>query len=101
MGVCVCACLDIPHSVNPPALRKVLRDGGPCRDVASQHALGGFPMHRCDDVSGMGVMRLVIPHRWGANAPDISIEAIFSPARLIGVHRRARTDRGLEIVEQG
>lgn len=41
----------------------------------------------------------VIPDGRGGNTPDVSVQAIFSPARLIGLHRWTRTEGGLEIIE--
>src|SRR5258708_40085098 len=73
----------------------------PCIEVASQHALEGLPKQLFDHFSSTGVMILVISHGWGTHTPDISIEAIFSPSRFIGLHRPTRPDRGLEIVGQG
>ncbi|HEU5380850.1 MAG TPA: hypothetical protein VFV38_35960 [Ktedonobacteraceae bacterium] len=82
-------------------MMKTLINVVPCIEVASQHALEGFPKQLFDHFSGTGVMILVISHSWGTHTPERSIEAIFSPSRFISLHRRTRTDRGLEIVEQG
>ena len=69
--------------------------------VAAQHALEILADQPFDDFPRAGVMVLVIAYRWRTHTPDISVETIFSPARLIGLHCWTRTDGGLEIVEHG
>src|SRR5258708_16660258 len=75
--------VDITQVMHPTALMKALIDVVSCVEVAAKHALEIFPNKLFDNFSRMGVMVLVIPHSWGTHAPDISIQAIFSPASLI------------------
>src|SRR6266567_712905 len=73
----------------------------PCIKVAAQDALEIFPDQAFDYGSCAGGMVLIVAYRRRAHTPDIAILAIFSPARLIGLHGGAGTDREFEIIQDG
>src|SRR5258708_14890837 len=45
------------------------------------------------------MMVLIIADARRADTPDVAIEAVFSPSRLIGLHRRTGTDLPFERIE--
>jgi len=46
-------------------------------------------------------MVFVVAHSWGTHTPNVAIDAIFSPARLIGLDRGTGADLCLEIIKHG
>src|SRR5438128_3701230 len=70
-------------------------------EVASEHSLKVRPNQALDHFSRAGVMVLKIAHAGRRDTPDGAIEAIFPPARFIGLDSRTRTNLGLELLKQG
>lgn len=69
--------------------------------IAAQHALELVADHLFDHFSRTGVMVFIVAHGGRTHAPDRAVRAIFAPARFIGLHGGARTDRAFEIIQDG
>src|SRR5437868_10683595 len=69
--------------------------------IAAQHALEVLPDQLLDDFSGPRMMVFVIANGGRGDAPDIAVDAIFSPSGFICLHRRAGADLGFEGLEHG
>src|SRR5437867_2282864 len=80
---------------------QTLRDVVTPVEIPSQHSLVVFANQLWDHFSCSGVMIFIIPYRWCADTPDISVEPIFSPSALIGLDGRTGTDFCLETLKHG
>src|SRR5260370_42301224 len=69
--------------------------------IAAQHALEVLPDQLLDHLSAPRMVIFIIPDCRCGDAPDISVDAIFSPAGFIRLHRSAGSDCCLEGSEHG
>src|SRR6266567_5615132 len=67
--------------------------------ITAQHALEIFSDQLLDHFSSPRMVVFVIPDRWGRNAPDGAVDAIFAPTGFIGLHCRAGADLCFEATE--
>ncbi len=93
--------VDVAQEMNPTALMPALVTVVAGVNIAAHDAGELVADQAVDHFPSAGVMLLVVAHRWSAHAPDISIEAIFSPSRFIGLHGGAGSDVRCEIMKQG
>src|SRR2546421_1405711 len=69
--------------------------------VTAEHSAKVRPDQALDDFPTTGMMVLIIANAGRADTPDVAIAAIFSPPRLIGLHRRTGADLPFERLEVG
>jgi hypothetical protein len=87
--------------MDPASLMKTLMDVVPGIKIATQHALEILPDQLLDDFSGPRMMVFVIADGGSGDAPDIAVDAIFSPSGFICLHRRAGADLCFQGIEHG
>src|SRR5437660_5807069 len=87
--------------MHPTALMQSLMDVVASVEVEASHSLKVLPYQLLDHFSGTGVMGLIIANAGRRDAPDVAIDAIFPPARFIGLDRRTGANPGLELLKQG
>src|SRR5260221_6583683 len=88
--------MPIAQEMHPTALMQPLMHIVGGVEVRAQHSLEVTAQQRLDHLVPSRVMILVIAHRWGTRTPDVAVLAVFSPAGLIGLHRRTGSDRRFE-----
>src|SRR5581483_6791031 len=93
--------VDIAQEMHPTALMQALMDVVARVKVAAQHARELLADQAFDHFPCPRVMIFVVSALWGADAPDVAILAIFSPARFIGLHRGAGSDVRFDLIEGG
>src|SRR5260370_40314947 len=69
--------------------------------IAAQHALEVLPDQLLDHLSAPRMVIFIIPDCRCGDAPDISVDAIFSPDGFIRLHRTAGAECWLEVSEHG
>jgi hypothetical protein len=84
--------VDVTQEMDPTPVMHTLMDGVSRVTIAAQHALELLADQAFDHFPRAGVMGLVRADGWGADTPHLSVEAIFSPPRFIGLHSGAGTD---------
>ncbi len=93
--------MDIAQEMDPTPLVQPLMDVVTRVEIAAQDSLEVVPDQVFDHLSTPGMVVFIIAESWGRKAPDVSVQAIFSPARLIRLHGWTRADLRLESIEQG
>src|SRR5271157_6237582 len=67
--------------------------------IAAQHPLEVLPDQLLDDFSSPRMVVFVIADARGRDAPDVAVDAIFSPAGFIGLDRRTGAHLRFETIE--
>jgi hypothetical protein len=91
--------VDLAQEMDPAALMQALMDVVRSIKIAAQHPLKLLTNQAFDHLPRPRVMILVVAHHWRADAPNVAIFAIFSPPRFIGLHGRAGSDLGQELIQ--
>src|SRR5436309_1896644 len=78
---------------------QTLMDIVPGIKIAPQHPLEILSDQLLDHFASPRMVVFVIPDRRSRDTPDVAVEAIFSPAGFIGLHRRTGADLRFEITE--
>src|SRR5260370_3254260 len=70
-------------------------------EVTSKHSLKVLANQCFDHLPPTRMMILILANAGSGDAPDVAIGAIFSPSRLIGLHRWTGADLPFERIELG
>src|SRR5436309_753176 len=93
--------MHIAQEMHPTALMQPLMDVVPGVKVAPQDAAEVLADQLFDDFPSPRMMVLVVANAGSTDCPDVAIEALFSPPRLIRLDRRTGADLPLESIEVG
>lgn len=74
-------------------------DAGATIKIAAQHALEILLKQLLHDFSASRMVLVVYADRWGREAPNVSVLAIFSPPGFISLDRRTALERALQSIE--
>src|SRR5260370_8671161 len=77
-----------------------LMDMVACVKVTSQDSAEVFANQFFDYGPAAGMMVLVVAYGWGRSCPDVGIESVFSPSRLIHLDSRTRSDLRFQLIQK-
>src|SRR5713101_850278 len=87
--------------MHPTALMQALMDIVATIEVTAKHAAVVLADQLFDDFPFSRMMVLKIADAGRGDTPDVAIRAIFSPPRLIGLHRWTGADLPFERIQLG
>jgi hypothetical protein len=70
-------------------------------EVTAEHSLEIWTHQRLDHLVPARVMIFVVAHCRRTHTPNVAVDAIFPPARLIGLHGRTGSDGCFERRKRG